>query len=108
MSLDHAWEKLYAAVLGMARSEESLQMRVKSAYVDNLTHIEPVEDELPKEVAETMMEIEELMHRAGDDFDPEEGQAVASARLMTDLEAYVTIEKIVSIYDTVCRTKEPL
>jgi heptaprenylglyceryl phosphate synthase len=83
MARDYAWEKLFNAVLGMARSERSLHERLKNAYWDHIMHIKP--DDLPDDEArETLAQI---------------GRQINSSTPVSDSEVRALIEKIVSLYD---------
>ena len=98
--VDYAWEKLHTAVLGMARSEDSLQVRLAYAYIGGLINIRP-EETLSEDLHPNMAEI----HAAFRTHEPkgDEGGAMASARAMSDEDARALIEKIVMIYDEVAQ-----
>lgn len=99
MSLSYTWEKLFVAVLSMAKSDASLQDRLVGAYLSFHT----LQDEnFPEgELRESFKEIKfQLTMRPAKG---NEGTVRASTRLMKDKEAGELIEKIVSLYDEVAQ-----
>ncbi|QRE78246.1 hypothetical protein [Methylobacterium aquaticum] len=98
--MDYAWEKLHTAVLGIARSDDSLQVRLAYAYIGGLINIRP-EETLPENLRPNMAEIHAAFrtHEAKGD----EGGAMASALAMSDEDARATIEKIVILYDEIAQ-----
>ena len=99
MSLSYTWEKLFVAVLGMAKSDESLQDRLMGAYLSfhTLRDEDFPEGDLRKSFHEIRYALT-LRPAKGD-----EGTVRASTRLMRNKEAGELIEKIVSLYDEVAR-----
>jgi hypothetical protein len=90
-----AWEKFHLAVLGLAVSEDSLQQRIRNAYILHLSLIE--HDDVPEGIREEFHSLHETLNRipavAG------EGSAAASASALDELEAPRVIASIVSMYD---------
>ncbi len=99
MSLNYTWEKLFVAVLSMAKSDSSLQDRLVGAYLS--FHTLRDEDFPEGELRESFQEITHALTwrpARGD-----EGTVRATTHLMGDQEAGELVEKIVSLYDEVTR-----
>ena len=99
MSLNYTWEKLFVAVLSMAKSDSSLQDRLVGAYLS--FHTLRDEDFPEGELRESFQEITHALTwrpARGD-----EGTVRATTHLMGDQEAGELVEKIVSLYDEVAR-----
>jgi hypothetical protein len=99
---DYAWEKLHLAVTGLAMSEDSLQDRLRDAYVYHLIDIDR-EDLLPPAIADDYERLKHLLTRVKASGD--EGDAAASARALSDFEAGDLIRTVVSMYDRVTRSR---
>jgi len=99
MSLNYTWEKLFVAVLGMAKSDESLQDRLVGAHLSfhTLRDEDFPEGELRKSFQEIMYAL--TLRPARED----KGTVRASTRLMRNKEAGELVEKIVSLYDEVAQ-----
>lgn len=99
MSLNYTWEKLFVAVLGMAKSESSLQDRLVGAHLSFHTLRDK---DFPE--GELRGSFQEIMHALtwrpakGD-----EGTVRATTSLMGNQEASELVEKIVSLYDEVAQ-----
>ncbi|GLV61179.1 hypothetical protein KDH_79950 [Dictyobacter sp. S3.2.2.5] len=99
MSLSYTWEKLFVAVLGMARSEASLQDRLMGAYLSFHTLRDA---DFPKDELRTSFQ--EITHAlTSQPAKGNEGTVQATTSLMGDQEAAELIEKIVSLYDEVAQ-----
>lgn len=99
MSLGYTWEKLFVAVEGMARSQESLQDRLMGAFL--CFHLLR-EDDFPKgELRDAFHDIKHALTWRPAQGD--EGTVKATTQQMTDQEASELIGKLVSLYDEITR-----
>lgn len=87
----YAMEKFSLAVSALAEGQGSLQHRLASAYVYHLVHCG--EARLPADKRAAFRELEAAMRVKSD---PQRGDAVASAELLTDDEARRHAEFVVS------------
>ena len=99
MSLNYTWEKLFVAVLGMAKSDESLQDRLVGAHLS--FHTLGDEDFPEGELRESFQEIMHALTWRPAKGD--EGTVRATTSLMGNQEAAELVEKIVSLYDKVAQ-----
>ena len=103
MSLSYGWEKLHSAVHSLTGSASQSE-RLINAAAFSLVNITPVND-LPKELRE---EFELLMNEltavkaTGD-----EGNLKATVYSFNEVELSQAIKKIISLYDSICRHREP-
>ena len=95
MSRDYAWEKLYVAVLGMARSEAPLRDRLADAYASSIMRIEDAD--LPPDARNDFFEIQQALTRV--EAKGDEGSISASAAALSDSEVHDLIGKVVDLYD---------
>src|ERR671925_654607 len=98
MDIDHVWEKLYLAVLGMARSTQPLQERLANAYVSALHQLE--DEDLPEDLIDDFEKVIEALTRVGEPVLEGEGSVHATVREMDDETARQLIEEIVDLYDS--------
>ena len=96
-NLGYVWEKLMAAVHGMASSGSSIQQRIANAFTGSLVRLE-VED-FPEDLRPKFAEIHSAMTRVESEDD---GAFQASASAMTTEEAESIARTIVDLYDQVC------
>lgn len=99
MARDYAWEKFHTAVIGLASSRQSLQMRLADAYRFHLLHIE--DEDLPQEITEDFKRLAQALRARKAKGD--EGDAVASSMALSEGQAGDLIELIVSMYDRVAK-----
>lgn len=99
MSIDHSWEKLNLAVNSLARSTQSLQKRLATAYIYNLSHLRI--EELPEEMRDEFQQVRRELTKVEPIAD--EGRIAATTNEMSDDEAGELISRIVSMYDAVVR-----
>lgn len=99
MSAGYTWEKFFLAIDGLVVSEEPLQDRIANAYVVHLMHAE--HDGLPAEIVDDFEKLTEALSRV--EATGGEGNAMASARALNDLEARDLLHLIVSMYDRIAK-----
>jgi hypothetical protein len=97
MALNYGWEKLHLAVMGAASSSDSLQERLKSAYLYHLMHLRA--EDVPEDVWPRIEEFKEKLTSAKVDREIVD----ATIREMSDMEAYGLVKELVSMYDSVAR-----
>ena len=103
MSISYGWEKLHTAVHSLC-GNGSQSERLVSAVVFSLIRIEPKED-LPEELQE---EFEEFMKQMiSTPAKGDEGTAQATINTLDEMQIKNAIEKIISLYDSVCRHRKP-
>lgn len=95
----YAWEKLYGAVLGLAQGDRPSWERLRDAYVFHIMNIGP--ENTPPDIAEDLQKLKDALRRvkATDD----QGDAMASARALDELEVHDLIGSIVAMYDRVTK-----
>jgi len=102
MSIGYTWEKLYGAVLALARSDDTLQHRLTSAYhaMHMLTPDDFPDDELREEYAR-------LVHtwRPGESGGVE-GTVAPSPAVLSPDQARVIAEKFLLLYTEITRLEE--
>ena len=97
--LGYMWEKFMTAVIGMAQSPKSIQLRIADAYSGSLMNLEP--DRFVGE-SSWRWKFEEISRQltsgtpVGD-----EGTIQASVASMSDEEATKIAREIVSLYDEI-------
>ncbi len=97
MDLEYAWEKLYDAVLGMAKSPAALRERIRDAYVGGIMLLEA--DDLPPELRPRL---EELHHRLTSGTPKgAEGTIAAAVEALDDEEVVDVAASIVALFDEV-------
>lgn len=99
MSAGHTWEKFFLAIDGRVVSEEPLQDRIANAYVFHLMHADHIG--LPSEIVDDFKKLTEALSRV--EATGDEGNAMASARALDELEARDLLHLIVSMYDRVAK-----
>lgn len=99
MSRDYTWEKVHAAVVGLATSIGSLQERLGDAFVGSLMHVEP--DDLPASLRQDFARLDEALTRH--EAEGDEGSVMASVARMSEEEARQLIESVVSMHDTLAK-----
>ena len=101
MALDDVWETFYLAVRGVARSPDPLQQRLAHAYLDHLRQLR--RDELPASIRDDFRRLEQALTRVRAKGGA--GDVVASAAVLSDLEARDLIELVVSMYNAVAECR---
>jgi hypothetical protein len=96
--ISYAYEKLFSAVGGMASSPLSLQERLEAAYI-GFHPIRP--EELPAEVGNQYRKIMELL--TADKSDAHRGYVPTTTARMTDDQARMVIQMLVTLLDQVAR-----
>jgi hypothetical protein len=99
MSAGYTWEKFHGAVIGLVASRDPLPDRIAKAYIYHLMHAE--HDGLPTEIREDFARLSKAMQ--GTTAKGDEGDAMASARTLGELEAGELLDLIVSMYDRVAK-----
>jgi hypothetical protein len=99
MSAGYTWEKFFLAIDGLVVSGEPLQERLANAYVYHLMHAE--NDGLPEDIAEDFKKLSDSLRRVT--ATGTEGNVMASARSLNELEARELLHLIVSMYDRVAK-----
>ncbi|MEL6641200.1 MAG: hypothetical protein AAFN63_17280 [Pseudomonadota bacterium] len=87
-------EKLFAAVLGMSRSNQPIRQRLKDAYIFSLIHADHQMHDWGDEIQERLDEIREQLTQVED---AEHGSVNATVDAMSDAEVEECIEKICGI-----------
>ncbi len=100
---DYIWEKFYLAVLGLARSTDSLQSRLADAYLSHLMYAE--HEGLPPELDGEYTKVLVALQKPVADPDGIGTVRVAAAQL-SDAEARDLIELIVNLYTRHLRKKK--
>lgn len=99
MPYSYGWEKLHTAVLTLS-GVGSQAKRLTDAFVFSLGQIKP-EEHLPEHLrSEFITLIESLTEKVAV---ADEGNAEATIFAMDDVELNQSIEKIIGLYDSVCR-----
>lgn len=93
----YAWEKFHSAVLSLA-GEGSIQQRLENAYVFNIINLRR-DNDIPEELHEEFEEIVALMTAS----DAAEGRVNAAVNAMDEIVRSSLVEKIISLYDSLCR-----
>lgn len=102
MKYGYAWEKLYVAVKTLAASEERLQERLAAAWIHSGARLSySVTPYLPNELQAEYDSIHKALTNVSDS---DRGAVAATCAAMSDDEASDLAERIVSLYDSVCRT----
>jgi hypothetical protein len=97
-NLGYVWEKLRLAVLGLARSNWPLPARLGSAYFSHLRLLDPAD--VPEDVGKDLAEIRRTFAAiTGGD----EGVIRAATARLGDEQARDLIEKVVGMFEAVCR-----
>ena len=103
MALDYAWEKLYAAVLTLAEGSSPVQQRLADAYVSQLMRLTAAD--LPADMQDDFKllshELTKIAAVSG------EGTAAASADRLGEQTARDLVERVVGLYEAVCRRLGP-
>ncbi|MEA5617900.1 hypothetical protein VB711_08620 [Cronbergia sp. UHCC 0137] len=100
MSLNYTREKLYSAVEILASSNESIQDRLHSAYINALIRLHEPND-FPEELREEFNEINKRLTEI--QATSNEGSVQATTTKMSEEEAGNVAEKIVTLYDQIAR-----
>lgn len=103
MSLSYGREKLHSAVHSLAGSA-SQSDRLVNAAAFSLVNINPVND-LPEELREEfeiLMDELTAVKATGD-----EGNLRATVYSFSEVELSKAIEKVISLYDSICRHRKP-
>jgi hypothetical protein len=97
-NLGYVWEKLRLAVLGLARSNWPLPARLGAVYLAHLRLLDP--EDVPEDVRQDLAQIRTTFSTLTE-FD--EGVIRAATARLGEETARDLIEKVVGIYDRVCR-----
>lgn len=103
MSLSYGWEKLHTAVHSLA-GPESQSERLVDAAAYSLANINP-ENDLPEEMREeftALMSDLTTVQAKGD-----EGNLRATINSFSEVQLNKAIEKIIGLYDSICRHRKP-
>jgi hypothetical protein len=103
MSLSYGWEKLHTAVHSLAGSANQSE-RLVNAAAYSLLNINPKND-LPEEMREdfeTLIRELTAVEAKGD-----EGKLRATINSFSEVELNHSIEKIIGLYDSICRHRKP-
>lgn len=101
MKYDYAWEKLYTAVKTLAASEVRIQERLAAAWLYSGVRLSnAVTPYLPKDLQPEYDAIHAALTKVSDS---ERGAINATCAAMSDEEASNLAERIVTLYDSVCR-----
>jgi hypothetical protein len=97
MALNYGWEKLHLAVMGAALSGDSLQEKLKSAYLYNVALLRA--EDVPEDVWPRIEEFKKKLTSAKVD------QEIVDATIskMSDMDARGLVMELVSMYDSVAR-----
>ncbi|WLS77195.1 hypothetical protein Q3V30_11905 [Erwinia pyri] len=99
MSLSYGWEKFHSAVLTLT-GEGTVKERLANAYIFSLLHITPNED-LPNVLqADFEKLVQQVTHVAPA---AQEGAVEATVNQLGEVELLLITEKIVGMYDDLCR-----
>lgn len=101
MKYAYAWEKLYVAVKTLAASDSRIQDRLAAAWLHSGMRLSsPVTSYLPEDLQGEYNAIDEALTRIKD---PERGAINATCAALSTDEASELVDRIVSLYDSVCR-----
>lgn len=101
MKYGYAWEKLYIATKTLAASEERIQERLAAAWMHSGARLSyAVTPYLPDDLQAEYEAIHAALTKVSD---PDRGAINATCAAMSDDEASDLAEKIVTLYDSVCR-----
>jgi hypothetical protein len=103
MKYKYGWEKLHMAVHSLAGSA-SQHERLINAVVFNLIHITP-ENDLPESMRDEFKDF--LTELTSVETVGEIGTVEATVKTLNEMQISNYIEKIIGLYDTVCRYMEP-
>jgi hypothetical protein len=95
----YAWEKLFSAVLTMACSSDSVQLRLADAYVDSLLrlNVEDFPDDLEGDFRDILAEFAKIR------LDGDRGIRAVIESQMSEGDANKLAERIVSLYNEITR-----
>lgn len=95
----YVWEKFYSAVRGLAASEFPLPRRLANAYLYHLMHLR--REELPEDIKDDFRDLVEALSRK--EATGDEGNVMASATTLDELEVNELIHSITDMYDRVAK-----
>ncbi len=102
MSISYGWEKLHLAVHSLCGQGDQSE-RIINAIIYNLLHIKP-ENDIPEEMQSSfndlMSEVRSVMPKEN------EGVIQVTVNTMDEMSRKKIVEKIISLYDGICRHKE--
>ncbi|MDH4318645.1 MAG: hypothetical protein OEV64_09670 [Desulfobulbaceae bacterium] len=101
---DYGWEKLHLAVHSLAGASTQKE-RLVNAVAYNLIHIIP-ENNLPPELRDEFKQFMEEITSV--EAKGNEGRVRATVDSLDEIGTSRAIEKIISLYDTVCRHMLPI
>lgn len=93
----YGWEKFHAAVHSLA-GEGTIKERLENAYTFNIIHLR-CDNDIPEELHGEFNELVAMMTSVDD----QNGSVHATVYAMDELERSRVIEKIIGIYDSICR-----
>lgn len=93
----YGWEKFHGAVHTLA-GEGPIAERLENAYLYNIIHLKKNND-IPDELHKEFDELVAIMT----DADVPEGRVNAAVHAMDEITRRTAIEKIISLYDSLCR-----
>lgn len=99
--MSRAWEKFYLAVRGLACGQGKIQDRLISAFVHHLVHLQ--NDELPEKLQNDFQALRQKV--TTEEPVGKEGSIKITVSKMSNQEAKECIEKIVDMYNDLCRIK---
>ena len=102
-SLDYIREKCRVAVISLAWGTESLQERLSDSYISALERLKA--EELPPEMRDDFESVVYELTKIKPTSD--EGSLAASVAQLDDDTANELIERIVGLFETVCRLLGP-
>lgn len=107
LHLGYVWEKLHLSVLAIADGEGSLTERIANAYVSQFIRLDHSDlSQIDRDVAD---EIQDLLVQLRRTYrEGEGGRIVGDLHEVNDSEARRLVERLVSVYDKVCRLSGPL
>ena len=103
MSQSYGWEKLHTAVHSLCGSASQPE-RLINAATFSLINIKP-ENDLPEELREEFTILMDEITAVK--FNADEGNLRATINSFGEVELNRAIEKIIGLYDSVCRHREP-
>ncbi|AUX28172.1 MULTISPECIES: hypothetical protein [Sorangium] len=101
MKHGYAWEKLYMTVRILAASDQRLQERLAAAWVHSGIRLSyGVAPDLPEDLQAEYNAIHDALTKVQD---PDQGSVNATCAALSTDEASELVQRIVSLYDSVCR-----
>src|SRR5690349_7852324 len=97
MNVDYAYEKFYAAIMGMAQGKKKLRERIEDAYLYHIIHVR--EELLPKHYCSDFQKLRQLV-TCRPARHPYEGTVHATTQQMSPRELEEAARLIVGLFDS--------